>query len=114
MESNQSVLALAGMHRSGTSFTASILQSAGLDIGERLMASDTGNVKGHFEDGDFVEFHQNVLQSQGISVAGWTKQTRIQVQDRYLAEAAKLIKSRSKSSLWGWKDPRTTLFLEEA
>ncbi|MEM7761479.1 MAG: sulfotransferase, partial [Cyanobacteria bacterium P01_A01_bin.40] len=109
---NQTVMIMTGMHRSGTSLTASLLQSAGVNIGDRLMGEDTGNAKGHFEDLDFVEFHQNVLQSQGISVAGWTEQNQIQVQPQYLALANNLITARQEQQIWGWKDPRTTLFLD--
>jgi glycosyltransferase involved in cell wall biosynthesis len=109
---NQSVIIMTGMHRSGTSLTASLLQSAGVQIGDRLMGSANGNVKGHFEDLDFVEFHQNVLQSQGISIAGWTEQSRIEVQQQYLAQAQNLILARNNQAIWGWKDPRTTLFLD--
>ena len=109
---NQSVIIMTGMHRSGTSLTASLLQSAGVDLGDRLMGEDTGNSKGHFEDLDFVEFHQNVLQSQGISVAGWTEQNKVLVQPQYLATAQNLILTRQDRPLWGWKDPRTTLFLD--
>ncbi len=108
---DQAIIIMTGMHRSGTSLTASLLQSAGVNIGDRLMAEDTGNAKGHFEDLDFVEFHQNVLQSQGISVAGWTEQNQIQVQPQYLAAARNLILARQSQQIWGWKDPRTTLFL---
>lgn len=107
-----SVIIMTGMHRSGTSLTASLLQKAGLHLGDRLMGSANGNVKGHFEDLDFVEFHQNVLQSQGISVAGWTEQQQIQVQAQYLASAQRLIDDRAHLPIWGWKDPRTTLFLD--
>ena len=109
---NQAVIIITGMHRSGTSLTASLLQSAGINIGDRLMGEDTGNAKGHFEDLDFVEFHQNVLQSQGISVAGWTEQNQVQVQPQYLASAQNLILARQQHQIWGWKDPRTTLFLD--
>ncbi len=35
-ETNQSVVAIAGMHRSGTSLVASLLQSSGVFIGDRL------------------------------------------------------------------------------
>ena len=108
---NQSVIILTGMHRSGTSLTASLLQSAGINFGDRLMGEGEGNAKGHFEDLDFVEFHQNVLQSQGISVAGWTQQNKIEVQQQYLGVAKALISARGDRS-WGWKDPRTTLFLD--
>ena len=103
---NQSVIVMTGMHRSGTSLTASLLQSAGVDLGDRLLGEDRGNSKGHFEDLDFVEFHQNVLQSQGISVAGWTEQNKVRVQQQYLATAQNLILARQDRPLWGWKDPR--------
>ena len=109
---NQSVIIVTGMHRSGTSLTASLLQSAGINFGDRLMGEGQGNAKGHFEDLDFVEFHQNVLQSQGISVAGWTQQNKIEVQQQYLGVAKALISARGDRSIWGWKDPRTTLFLD--
>ncbi len=109
---NQSVIILTGMHRSGTSLTASLLQSAGVNFGDRLMGSNTGNSQGHFEDLDFVEFHQNVLQSQGISVAGWTRENQIVVQQQYLTPAIDLIEARKERPIWGWKDPRTTLFLD--
>ena len=109
---NQSVVIMAGMHRSGTSLTASLLQSAGIYIGDRLMGINTGNDKGHFEDLDFVDFHQSVLHSQGISVAGWTKHNSLQVQQQYMVTAQNLILSRKDHSIWGWKDPRTTLFLD--
>ncbi|NEP01149.1 MAG: glycosyltransferase [Symploca sp. SIO2E9] len=99
------------MHRSGTSLTASLLQSAGVDIGQRLMGAGNSNLKGHFEDLDFVEFHEGVLHSQGISKEGWTLQSSIQVQEQYLDKAKSIIQQRSLKSTWGWKDPRTILFL---
>ena len=108
---NQSVIVITGMHRSGTSLTTSLLENAGVYIGDRLMGAATGNTKGHFEDLDFVEFHQNVLQSQGVSVAGWTEHNSIEVQPQYIAAAEDLILARQDKSIWGWKDPRTTLFL---
>ena len=108
---HQSVIVITGMHRSGTSLFASLLESAGVDIGDRLMDANLGNSKGHFEDLDFVEFHQNVLQSQGISVAGWTEHDSIEVQQQYLASAKNLLLVRQEKAVWGWKDPRTTLFL---
>ncbi|MEL6495170.1 MAG: glycosyltransferase [Cyanobacteria bacterium J06623_7] len=105
-------LIITGMHRSGTSLTASLLQSAGVNIGDRLMGKDTGNDKGHFEDLDFVQFHQQVLESQDINPAGWTEQRQIKVQRQYLATAKSILSARQDLPLWGWKDPRTTLFLD--
>jgi O-antigen biosynthesis protein len=110
--SNQNVLIIAGMHRSGTSLTASFLQSSGLDIGDNLMSSGEGNEKGHFEDLDFVHFHERVLYSQGMRTEGWTLSQRINVQEQYIQQAQTLLEQRSSKVSWGWKDPRTTLFLD--
>jgi O-antigen biosynthesis protein len=56
---------IAGMHRSGTSLTSSLMEDAGINIGTRLIEATPDNPKGHFENLDFVEFHVNVLGSQG-------------------------------------------------
>ena len=107
------ILIITGMHRSGTSLTASLLQSAGLNIGSRLVGPDKGNIKGYFEDADFVQFHENVLHSQGISKEGWTLQRSIQVQEQYRETVKSILRRKYNSKpVWGWKDPRTTLFLE--
>ncbi|WP_250122552.1 sulfotransferase [Chroococcidiopsis sp. CCMEE 29] len=111
-KNKQSVLVVTAMPRSGTSFTASLLQNAGLDIGKRLMGPGHGNVKGFFENFDFVEFHEMVLRSQGLNPIGWTLQGKIDVQEQYVEKAKEIIAKNSLNSLWGWKDPRTTLFLD--
>ena len=108
----ESILILTGMHRSGTSLTASLLQSAGLDIGERLMGDDLGNVKGHFENLDFVEFHQDLLDFHQLTQAGWTLKNDISVPPEYIEKAKKLIEKNQSKTFWGWKNPRTTLFLD--
>ncbi len=108
--SESQVLIITGMHRSGTSLTASLLQSAGLDIGSRLVEASEGNIKGHFEDADFVQLHEKILDSQGITKEGWTLEKNIQVSDAFIIQAETLINQRT-TKYWGWKDPRTTLFL---
>lgn len=108
----ESILIVTGMHRSGTSLTASLLQSAGLDVGERLMGVDKGNDKGHFENLDFVELHQNILSSIETSIAGWTLENKIYPPQEYVEKAKELVAKNSLKDIWGWKDPRTTLFLD--
>lgn len=103
-------LIIVGMHRSGTSLTASILQECGLDIGKELMPDGKGNVKGHFENMDFYRFHMDLLIKHGEHPDGWVKR-KINVKKKFLAQGRKVIE-RNKSAQWGWKDPRTTLFLE--
>ncbi|PSB39933.1 chromosome partitioning protein ParA, partial [filamentous cyanobacterium Phorm 46] len=101
------------MHRSGSSLAASLLQSAGLHIGRKVMLyPDDGNPKGYFESFDFWHFHRSVLRSQGIDEDGWTLQEKIEVDDRFVEEAEKIVAQNSLSSVWGWKEPRTTLFLD--
>lgn len=111
-KTEQTVFVVTGMHRSGTSFTASLLQSAGLDIGKRLIGPGQGNVRGFFESVDFVDFHQMVLHSQGINEIGWTLQEKFDIEDQYVEKAKEIISKNLQSSVWGWKDPRTTLFLD--
>lgn len=112
-KSCQPAIIITGMHRSGTSLMASLLQSTGIHIGSRLMDAGLGNAKGHFEDLDFVEFHEEVLKSQGISKQGWTLNKQIKVQEQYIDTAKTIINKRCKlNEIWGWKDPRTTLFLD--
>lgn len=109
----QPILIITGMHRSGTSLTASLLESAGLDIGKNLLPAGEGNPKGHFENIDFLDFHQNVLSSLGIDKVGWTTQNKLIPPPYFLPQAQELInRNKSLTQPWGWKEPRTTLFLD--
>lgn len=111
-ETLQPTLIITGMHRSGTSLVSSFLQSAGLDIGKNLVAGNEGNIKGHFENKDFVDFHEKVLYSLGINQIGWTLERDLSPPPAYQDEAKSLIESNlSEHQPWGWKDPRTCLFL---
>ncbi|MGB3533565.1 MAG: hypothetical protein WBA13_08605 [Microcoleaceae cyanobacterium] len=107
-----SVLIITGMHRSGTSLTASFLQSAGLHIGRSLLGSNLGNSQGHYENVDILKFHEAVLRSQEIATEGWTLQEQITVDEPYINQAKQIVTKNAVSSTWGWKEPRTTLFLE--
>ncbi len=108
----QTVFIITGMHRSGTSLTASILQSAGVHIGRRLMDSTEFNQKGYFENLDFFEFHLDAFRSLSVNIDGWTLQDNLEIEDQFVDRAKELIEKNSLSSIWGWKEPRTTLFLE--
>jgi hypothetical protein len=111
MRQQGKIIIITGMHRSGTSLTTSLLESSGLNIGKKLMSASPSNIKGHFENLDFVDFHQKVLSSQGISQDGWSLENNIQVQEHYVTRAKLLVKENAVLGNWGWKDPRTTLFL---
>ena len=104
-------LVITGMHRSGTSVAASLLQSAGLHLGERLLGPNPSNVRGHFENLDFVELHEEVLRAQGLHESGWTLKGQLAFGEEFRQRALQLASTSAVSPLWGWKDPRTVLFL---
>ncbi|HTU19267.1 MAG TPA: sulfotransferase [Gemmataceae bacterium] len=106
-------LCIVGMHRSGTSVVSALLQSSGLDIGQRLLGATVGNVKGHFEDLDFFQLHVQILKSQRITSTGFTLQRDLPIGKAHVRRARALIAERRRRGVaWGWKDPRTTLFLD--
>lgn len=107
-----SALIIVGMHRSGTSLTASLLQEAGVHIGARLLGPHKSNIKGHFENLDFLDFHRSVLMSQAIHPDGWTLQNHIPVESGFADQAQSIIEQNRHAPIWGWKDPRTSLFLD--
>ncbi|MEG4444892.1 glycosyltransferase [Microcoleus sp. AT9_B5] len=110
-DSKPSVFIVTGMHRSGTSLTASLFQKVGVDIGKKLVGPADGNVKGHFENVDFVEFHKSVLRSHGIDELGCTFEKTIPVAAEYVEIAKRAIdQNQLPHKHWGWKDPRTALF----
>jgi hypothetical protein len=106
-------LVIVGMHRSGTSLTASLLASAGLHLGDRLLGAHTGNPLGHFEDLGFLEFHVRALRGIGDDENGYSAKAVSRLPPDMIVAADKLLADRRASGrLWGWKDPRTCLFLD--
>jgi predicted nucleic acid-binding Zn-ribbon protein len=106
------VLVVAGMHRSGTSAVASLMQRAGVYLGSRLVPGDAGNPRGYFEDEDFVHFHDRQLARSGLRVLAQGDAGPEPFGDDEVLEAEDLVRRRREHSLWGWKDPRTSLFLD--
>jgi hypothetical protein len=100
------------MHRSGTSFVASLLHAAGLDMGSRLMPAARSNERGHFENMDFVEFHMRELRLTGHDDSGWAALHTLTLSEEAASEAREIIETNARATAWGWKDPRTTLFLD--
>ncbi len=104
---------IAGMHRSGTSLTASLIADAGVHLGDDLLGPSHGNRAGHFEDRQIYEFHQRALAANGLGLEGFTSRSACVVPDGLLPEARLLVEHRRRhDGPWGWKEPRTTLFLD--
>ncbi|RAQ45354.1 family 2 glycosyl transferase, partial [Arthrospira sp. O9.13F] len=105
-EGQSPTLIITGMHRSGTSLTASLLQQYGVNIGQNLVGSNYGNIKGHFENVDFVEFHKEILRDNGIDELGCVTEDKISLTPTQRQQAQQLITQNQDSlSPWGWKDP---------
>lgn len=105
-------LVVGGMHRSGTSLVASVLQAAGLQIGCAVPAAGLGNPRGHFEDPDFLSLHEDMLAASGESCFSIGEDFAPTTDERFARRAEALIAARQALPLWGWKDPRTCLFLD--
>lgn len=105
-------LVIGGMHRSGTSFTASVFAGAGLDLGPDLLGATDGNARGHYEDTGFLDFHIRALVAQGYGREGYVTQP-CDVPPLLEPVARGLVAERAAGGRpWGWKEPRTTLFLD--
>jgi hypothetical protein len=102
------------MHRSGTSLVASVLREAGLDIG--LKDSDPrlglGQPRGHFEDPDFYDLHEAILAASGRNCFTADGAATGEIAPVFETQARALIAARADRPFWGWKDPRTCLFLD--
>ena len=120
LSTNQGLLsrpiAIAGMHRSGTSMVARLLQQAGLNLGDEtdLMPPAEENPEGFYEHLEFVRLNDEVLNVAGAGwdcppVTGfdWDDEALDPFRERALRLAAPL-KERLP---WGWKDPRNSLTL---
>lgn len=114
-------LILTGMHRSGTSLVASLMQRLGIDMGERLIPADFRNPRGYHEDADFVDLHRRMVRRDlpeddgGFPDWGWTESEATPMVDHgdVRPVAAELLVARAAAGRpWGWKDPRTTLVLD--
>ena len=109
------------MHRSGTSLVASMMEALSVQLGDHLIPADSHNQLGYFEDVKFVRFHQRILSHScvpdeaGHSDWGWTESERLDVGrfSEFRDQAQRLlVAGNNGAGLRGWKDPRTTLFLD--
>jgi hypothetical protein len=117
---------IAGMHRSGTSMIAKILNVCGLYLGpeDELLYPESGymgatiddNPKGYWENIPFIEFNNEILKTfdgDYIRVpsllSGWSNDPKLLPLKHRVAG---LILKHQTQVFWGWKDPRNSLTLE--
>lgn len=106
-----SEIIVAGFHRSGTSSVTQLLHGAGLHVGNDLIGAMPSNPYGHYEDREVVRLHDRILEANGLT---W------QVTDDFVPALSAehwrqmerhVERKRSRHRIWGFKDPRTCLFL---
>ncbi len=120
LDSEQFAVVVAGMHRSGTSWVASLLAALGINMGEKFRAPDHSNPRGYFEDTDFVTFNKKLLSECSLKDDGghpdwgWTESEKIDRQrfSQFVEPARALVVSHVGKGIWGWKDPRNSLLLD--
>lgn len=113
-------LIVTGMHRSGTSLVASLLEAWNVRMGDRLLPADRGNPEGYFEDVDFLELNRRLLVActppeDGHRDWGWTESETFDAGPlaAHRDAAAALAAARDRAGQpWGWKDPRTSMLLD--
>lgn len=100
------------MHRSGTSVIAHWLKECGLNIGDELYEASKFNPKGYFEDLDFLSLHKSLLEKNFIHSSGHEEIKDVVLSPSQIRQIENLIKLKNKNVQWGWKEPRTCLFLD--
>ncbi|MFA7193967.1 MAG: glycosyltransferase [Candidatus Paceibacterota bacterium] len=118
MDSNkQTCVLIVGMHRTGTSTLAGILNILGVDLGKRLLLPSNDNPKGYFEHSDITTLNREFLNSYGLDDDGilgelptdWLYDEKV----KNFKEKIKIIIKNdfSGTELFGLKDPRISILL---
>jgi hypothetical protein len=115
------VVCVTGMHRSGTSFIAYVLQLLGVSLGsvDQMMAPGPDNPAGYWENRDIKELNDAVLSHLGgswdqppVFHRGWEQNRNL---DPLRARASDVLDEAfgalNRHGLIGWKDPRISLLL---
>jgi hypothetical protein len=117
--SNQDIICILGMHRSGTSLLTRILNLIGVDLGsDEVLTTEPAadNPKGYWEHHEIASISDAIIKRHGGSwdkppllPQGWETAAAI---DDLRHHAQQLIQDQfAEVQLWGWKDPRSCLTL---
>lgn len=111
---------ICGMHRSGTSLFAQILNSCGLYLGpesQMMQAHSDDNPSGYWEYLSEVRFADSLLsriESSWVNLNKvfsntWLKELNIEEEKQNAVELFKPL--MDSGEIWGWKDPRASILL---
>ena len=104
----QRVVAVLGMHRSGTSALTGSLQKQGLYLG-RVSTQNVHNPKGNREATEIRMLNEDVLRSSG---GAWDRPPRdVSWEPQHTERARVVLAEHAGHEVWGFKDPRTLVTL---
>jgi hypothetical protein len=117
-QADQSPVLVLGMHRSGTSLLAQLLHASGILMGREFVKTSGGNPAGLYEDARYVEWHEAVLASEAggewpLCGMRWARRQPVKEMAWQAAAERHPLPEAAEDGLWGWKDPRTLLFLKQ-
>ncbi|MBK8118750.1 MAG: sulfotransferase [Sulfuritalea sp.] len=111
---NKRLIVVLGMHRSGTSVFAGVLQHLGVHFGDEQFGPNSWNERGYFEDRRIVELHERIFSAMGRrwnSIAPITQEELEKVQHLH-REGVELLRTMSAGNTYmGIKDPRMCLLV---
>jgi len=104
---------VSGFHRSGTSMTMQALCKAGVHIGDNLIGPNPFNVDGHFENTLIVALHDEQLAAANCDwlATNFTFADQPVFSHKAKSTASSIVSSLNQEPVWGFKDPRSSLFL---
>jgi len=95
---------------------AHFLNQSGIHLGDRLYSNELDNPNGHFEDEDFIDLHMLETEKHGVDFEYLVKEP-FEPNLTWKQKAQLLYKNKLERNMerkiWGWKEPRTTLFLNQ-
>ena len=120
--SPRAIVAVIGMHRSGTSLTMQALGALGAQSGGGLLAGDDFNRNGYWEAGEVVAFHDRLLEGMGrrwgvpehllpLPANWWDSAAADAAHIEVRALLAARLALIEPGGILALKDPRMTLFL---
>jgi len=105
------IVVVLGMHRSGTSAVANVLQHLGVNMGDRLFEANQWNPQGYYEDVDFFDVNVELVHAAGGHWGDPPEATRIrEVGAWFIPQMVQIVRWKERArGVWGWKDPRTAI-----
>ncbi len=107
-------IVVLGMHRSGTSMVAGILQLLGVHMGtfrgHSAAAATRHTPEAYFEDRAFSDLNIAVMNETGAGTFDMLPQSAFDKVEGFERDMVELVQQRdAEYELWGFKDPRTLL-----